>query len=127
MQARSLIKSRIGRSASQYVCVECQFLANIPQQTRWRPGAAKLQELGSKIWSRGAKRKSTLTVKDVLQGSLPAKSVDIFDVDDGPAYPTVVQQARNNMQKFSHCVVLTRVGNFYEVCLVLILLSRHDC
>ncbi|CAN8099132.1 unnamed protein product [Discula destructiva] len=32
-----------------------------------------------------------------------------------PAYPTVVLQARRNMQKFENCVVLTRVGGFYEL------------
>lgn len=35
--------------------------------------------------------------------------------DEGPAYPTVVQQARRNMQKFENCVLLTRVGGFYEL------------
>lgn len=32
-----------------------------------------------------------------------------------PAYPTVVLQARRNMQKFDNCVLLTRVGGFYEL------------
>ncbi|OAA67912.1 DNA mismatch repair protein [Niveomyces insectorum RCEF 264] len=32
-----------------------------------------------------------------------------------PAYPTVVLQARRNMQKFADCVLLTRVGGFYEL------------
>ncbi|OJI97807.1 hypothetical protein ASPVEDRAFT_79495 [Aspergillus versicolor CBS 583.65] len=36
-------------------------------------------------------------------------------VDDTPRYPTVVQGHRNNMQKFKNCVVLTRVGGFYEL------------
>lgn len=35
--------------------------------------------------------------------------------DDAPAYPTVVQQARSNMRKFENCVLLTRVGGFYEL------------
>jgi hypothetical protein len=52
---------------------------------------------------------------DLPQGILPMKKTDVPDVGDEPAYPTVVQQARNNMRKFSHCVVLTRVGSFYEV------------
>lgn len=34
---------------------------------------------------------------------------------DGPQYPTVVMQARRNMQKFANCVLLTRVGGFYEL------------
>lgn len=32
-----------------------------------------------------------------------------------PAYPTVVLQARRNMRKFDNCVLLTRVGGFYEL------------
>ncbi|KAF5004738.1 hypothetical protein FDECE_8783 [Fusarium decemcellulare] len=32
-----------------------------------------------------------------------------------PAYPTVVLQARQNMRKFDNCVLLTRVGGFYEL------------
>lgn len=59
-----------------------------------------------------------MTVKPIPQGSLPEKAIEIIDANDGPVYPTVVQQAKNNMEKFSHCVVLTRVGNFYEVRLV---------
>lgn len=35
--------------------------------------------------------------------------------DDAPQYPTVVQGHRNNMRKFRNCVILTRVGGFYEV------------
>ncbi|KAI1383209.1 muts domain V-domain-containing protein [Hypoxylon trugodes] len=35
--------------------------------------------------------------------------------DEGPAYPTVVLQAWRNMQKFENCVLLTRVGGFYEL------------
>lgn len=32
-----------------------------------------------------------------------------------PAYPTVILQVRRNMQKFDNCVLLTRVGGFYEL------------
>lgn len=31
------------------------------------------------------------------------------------AFPPVIQQARNNMLKHKDCVVITRVGNFYEL------------
>jgi hypothetical protein len=67
----------------------------------------------AKVWARGAKRQSTVSLKDLPQGILP-KAAKIQDAEEEPAYPTVVQQARNNMRKFSHCVVLTRVGSFYE-------------
>ncbi|EXJ90250.1 hypothetical protein A1O1_03349 [Capronia coronata CBS 617.96] len=35
--------------------------------------------------------------------------------DDEPQYPTVLQGAKQNMAKFDNCVLLTRVGNFYEL------------
>lgn len=35
--------------------------------------------------------------------------------EPSPSYPTVIQQARENMRKFDGCVVLTRVGSFYEL------------
>jgi DNA mismatch repair ATPase MutS len=34
---------------------------------------------------------------------------------EAPAYPTVVLQAQSNMRKFENCVLLTRVGGFYEL------------
>ncbi|KAJ1331149.1 DNA mismatch repair protein MutS [Microdochium nivale] len=45
-----------------------------------------------------------------------AGKVDDSGSDDPtPQYPTVVMQARRNMQKFANCVLLTRVGGFYEL------------
>ncbi|KNG46586.1 DNA mismatch repair protein mutS [Stemphylium lycopersici] len=35
--------------------------------------------------------------------------------DAEPEYPPLLQQVRNNMLKFSHCVLITRVGGFYEL------------
>ncbi|KAF1833311.1 DNA mismatch repair protein muts [Decorospora gaudefroyi] len=35
--------------------------------------------------------------------------------DAEPEYPPLLQQVRNNMLKFSHCVLVTRVGGFYEL------------
>jgi hypothetical protein len=116
MQVKSLQSTKIGRIASQYICTQCRFLSATSRQTKWRSGATAPQKLGNKVWSRGAKSKSTLKINAIPQGCLPAKAIEPIDANDGPVYPTVVQQARNNMQKFSHCVVLTRVGNFYEVC-----------
>lgn len=43
--------------------------------------------------------------------SLPFPSL----LRDTPAYPTVVLQARQNMDRFDNCVLLTRVGGFYEL------------
>lgn len=63
---------------------------------------------------RSAKTQATVNLKDLPQGVV---KLDTYDegVDDAPQYPTVVQGHRNNMQKFRDCVVLTRVGGFYEV------------
>ena len=115
MNTGRLISSNVTRAVFRYVCPQCRSCSSISQRTRWRPLTAKNEELGGKTWQRGAKKQTILTVKAKAQGSLPVKPVEIVDENDGPSYPTVVQQARNNMQKFSHCVVLTRVGNFYEV------------
>ena len=64
---------------------------------------------------RGAKTRATVNFKDLPQGILTGGSLPAVEEDGGPAYPTVVQQARNNMRKFENCIVLTRVGGFYEV------------
>jgi hypothetical protein len=63
---------------------------------------------------RSAKTKSTVKLKDLPQGAVKLEPYQDV-VEDTPRYPTVVQGHRNNMQKFKNCVVLTRVGGFYEV------------
>ncbi|OQE34537.1 hypothetical protein PENCOP_c017G08042 [Penicillium coprophilum] len=57
---------------------------------------------------------SSLKLKDLPQGVL---KLDTYDdrMDEAPRYPTVVQGHRNNMQRFKNCVILTRVGGFYEL------------
>jgi len=69
----------------------------------------------ARAWRRSAKTRTTLKIDELPQGRLPAHPREPLAKEDGPAYPPVLQQVRNNMQKFSHCVVLTRVGNFYEL------------
>ncbi|EEH10189.1 MutS2 protein [Histoplasma capsulatum G186AR] len=65
--------------------------------------------------NRGAKRKSTVKLQDLPQGRLEPMEPYPLSVDDAPQYPTVIQGAKNNMLKFKNCVLLTRVGNFYEL------------
>ncbi|KAI2629735.1 muts domain V-domain-containing protein [Hypoxylon sp. NC1633] len=66
---------------------------------------------------RGKKTKTSMRLEDLPQGPikmdtpLPPEP----EPDEGPAYPTVVLQARRNMQRFENCVLLTRVGGFYEL------------
>lgn len=91
-----------------------------PQVSRRQLGVS------SSIQTRGKKTKTTVSLADLPQGPLvpptptpPAPSVSAEDAvaeeNEGPAYPTVVLQARRNMQKFENCVLLTRVGGFYEL------------
>lgn len=68
----------------------------------------------SKILCRGAKSKTVIKSNDLPQGVLQSDKTIADREDDIPAYPAVIQQARNNMQKFEDCVLLTRVGGFYE-------------
>ncbi|KAL6869618.1 MutS protein 1 [Amphichorda felina] len=65
---------------------------------------------------RGKKTKTTVNLADLPQGALPRDPLPPQDeAHSEPAYPTVVLQARRNMQKFDNCVLLTRVGGFYEL------------
>ena len=47
------------------------------------------------------------------QGLIPLEQPPLEE--EAPSYPTVVLQARKNMRKFENCVLLTRVGGFYEL------------
>ena len=62
---------------------------------------------------RGKKTKTVVTLNDLPQGAIHAEPLPAEEA--APAYPTVVLQARRNMQKFDNCVLLTRVGGFYEL------------
>jgi hypothetical protein len=65
------------------------------------------------VHARGAKRKATVSVNDIPQGVIDGPPLP--PQDDEPDYPPLLQQVRNNLLKFNHCVLLTRVGGFYEV------------
>lgn len=69
------------------------------------------------IQHRGAKSKSTVKLKELPQGALEPLSNTAEQDEEEPTYPTVIRQARSNMRKFENCVLLTRVGSFYEVVL----------
>lgn len=56
-----------------------------------------------------------MQLSDLPQGSLQAESPPVEEDKIAAVYPTVVQQARRNMDKFENCVLLTRVGGFYEL------------
>lgn len=63
--------------------------------------------------NRGKKSKASLKLDDLPQGLIPLEPLELEN--DTPSYPTVIQQARSNMRKFENCVLLTRVGGFYEM------------
>ncbi|OAX81733.1 hypothetical protein ACJ72_03924 [Emergomyces africanus] len=90
-------------------CSHCCAVRNARKTPFLGPGRAPLQ------FNRGAKRKSRARLKDLPQGCLEPMEPYAPLVNDAPQYPTVIQGARNNMLKFKNCVLLTRVGNFYEL------------
>ncbi|KAL4969299.1 mismatch repair ATPase MSH1 [Aspergillus stella-maris] len=79
-----------------------------------RVAAPEAKSVLDQTQRRSAKTKSTLKLKDLPQGAVKLESYQDV-VEEGPRYPTVVQGHRNNMQKFKDCVILTRVGGFYEL------------
>ncbi|KAI5866832.1 muts domain V-domain-containing protein [Durotheca rogersii] len=63
-------------------------------------------------------KSTTVSLDDLPQeyaGPLPPEPGKGPDGADEPPYPTVVLQAYRNMRKFENCVLLTRVGGFYEL------------
>lgn len=69
---------------------------------------------------RGAKTKVTISLDELPQGQLPAlpaevPATDTEDSDPLDVFPVVIRQHLQNVRKFKDCIVLTRVGNFYEL------------
>lgn len=69
----------------------------------------------SRVHFRGKKTKTVVKLSDLPQGVIQTESLPEQEPKNEPAYPTVVLQARRNMDKFDNCVLLTRVGGFYEL------------
>ncbi|KAI1733727.1 muts domain V [Xylaria scruposa] len=89
------------------------------RDTSQRPGLSPLHRCNTfhpgSTQSRGKKTKSSFKLDELPQGLVKSEPLPDVQEDGGPAYPTVVLQARRNMQKFENCVLLTRVGGFYEL------------
>lgn len=64
--------------------------------------------------TRGKKTKTSTTLTELPQGVIPLEPLALEQADT-VVYPTVVQQARKHMREFENCVLLTRVGGFYEL------------
>jgi hypothetical protein len=80
------------------------------------PGSGPLQDPRKipHLQVRGKKTRTVVKLDDLPQGFV-APAEPLPPEEDEPAYPTVVLQARRHMQKFDNCVLLTRVGSFYEL------------
>ncbi|KAJ9296684.1 hypothetical protein DTO271G3_4883 [Paecilomyces variotii] len=111
LQTRAVIPLRLGRVNLQPPVAHGRpqlraLCNNARRPTPYRKAQGELH--------RGAKTKTSTKLKDLPQGAL---KLDAYDdgADDGPQYPMVVRGHRDNMLKFKNCVILTRVGNFYEL------------
>lgn len=62
-----------------------------------------------------SRSKATVKLSDLPQGKIPAKPLPTEEEQNEPAWPPVLSQARRNMDKFEKCILLTRVGGFYEL------------
>lgn len=78
----------------------------------WRPMPIPWSVVGS---VRGAKTRTVVKASSLPQGALPPLPQDEADRTPAKSYPTVLQQHLNNVRKYKDCVVLTRVGDFYEM------------
>ncbi|KAL7909201.1 muts domain V domain-containing protein [Trichoderma velutinum] len=86
------------------------------RSTAWTLTAAFALPLTTAAHLQAAAKRTRTTVKlsDLPQGKIAASPLSLEE-QNGPAYPTVLLQARRNMDKFEKCVLLTRVGGFYEL------------
>lgn len=99
-----VIRISTPRSSSSGALRPCRSL-HWPAPAVWHPF----------IWTRGVRTKTVVKASSLPQGVLPP--LPPLEPDDVPTktYPTVLQQHLNNVRKFYDCVVLTRVGDFYEM------------
>jgi DNA mismatch repair ATPase MutS len=85
-----------------------------------RPSAAKAFTVpvsASVIQLRWAITRSSMRLDDMPQGALPPNDIQLVEDEsiEAKGLSTVLRQVQNNMQRFPHCVLLTRVGGFYEL------------
>ncbi|PFH59776.1 hypothetical protein XA68_11907 [Ophiocordyceps unilateralis] len=88
---------------------------------RPRRGQPALQLAVAVPPARGKRTTTKVKLSELPQGpihidSKPALPLEMAqDENRGPPYPPVLLQAWRNMRKFDNCVLLTRVGGFYEL------------
>lgn len=117
----------LGKWAAPTVTLRCRCSSRchgIPTRAqvapRDFPHTHSLTHTYTHIQIRGKRTRTVVSLDDLPQGlvradSLPASPADEHEAPAAPSYPTVVLQARRNMQRFDNCVLLTRVGGFYEL------------
>jgi len=93
----------------------CRTLKLYPLRTS-TGGTSNLQP-HSPTWVqlRSAKTSTVVKASSLPQGALPPLPTEESDNVPAKGYPPVLQQHLNNVRKFNDCVVLTRVGDFYEM------------
>ncbi|KAK4128804.1 hypothetical protein N657DRAFT_608559 [Parathielavia appendiculata] len=102
---------RLGRRNATTALILRHFGRNCgPSPLGIRPHPRKIQL----VHVCGKKTRTVVKLDELPQG-IVAPSQPLPPEEDEPTYPTVVLQARRNMRKFDNCVLLTRVGGFYEL------------
>ena len=92
--------------------------ARVPARPQATPQWRSPKQFIAQCMRRGAKTTIRKRVKDLQQGAIQVEPLPEFEDDQRSQqaqYPPVLQGVRENMIKFPNCVVITRVGNFYEV------------
>ncbi|RMD40292.1 hypothetical protein DV735_g4845, partial [Chaetothyriales sp. CBS 134920] len=97
------------------------------ERSIFQPGSLIVASTPRRIWrtwhfqqspaSRGAKTVSKKKVKELQQGAIQADPLPELEDDRTsayPQYPPLLQGVRANMAKYPNCLLMTRVGNFYE-------------
>ena len=74
-----------------------------------------LLQLRPFIQQRTATTRTKIHLGEPSQREIELERPPIEHENENPVYPAMVQQAYDNMRKFDKCVLLTRVGSFYEV------------
>lgn len=106
-----MLPSVLPRAAQLYRARPCRILTVGDQPWSHRHH----QCLRSAIQVRYAKTKTTVDAGELPQASLPPLPDTGEDVAPERKYPPLLQQHLDNMRAFSDCILLTRVGDFYEM------------
>jgi DNA mismatch repair ATPase MutS len=84
-----------------------------------RPSPWAIVPVHRPVGWRGAKTTTRKKAADIelQQGAIIGEPLQEMEAEEPswPAYPPVLQGVRENMAKFKDCIILTRVGNFYEL------------